>query len=82
MGLRFSAADIAALEDRTEGWIAGLQLAALSMQGEQDIPGSIRVFAGLRNSICYNEPANTNPGSRQGLSNHVPGLLLSLTASR
>ena len=33
MGLNLSAEDIAALEDRTEGWIAGLQLAALSMQG-------------------------------------------------
>ncbi|HET9920490.1 MAG TPA: LuxR C-terminal-related transcriptional regulator [Ktedonobacteraceae bacterium] len=46
MGLSLSAADIAALEDHTEGWIAGLQLAALSMQGHQDIPGFIRAFAG------------------------------------
>src|SRR5437588_4409857 len=46
MGLNLSAADIAALEDRTEGWIAGLQLAALSMQGHQDVPGLIRAFAG------------------------------------
>ena len=35
MGLNLSAEDIAALETRTEGWIAGLQLAALSMQGHQ-----------------------------------------------
>ncbi len=33
MGLELSVQDIAALEKRTEGWIAGLQLAALSMQG-------------------------------------------------
>ena len=33
MGLNLSAEDIAALDKRTEGWIAGLQLAALSMQG-------------------------------------------------
>ncbi len=46
MGLSLSAEDIAALEDRTEGWIAGLQLAALSMQGHQDVPGFIRAFAG------------------------------------
>ncbi len=46
MGLGLSAEDIAALEDRTEGWIAGLQLAALSMQGHQDVPGFIRSFAG------------------------------------
>jgi LuxR family maltose regulon positive regulatory protein len=46
MGLDLSAEDIAALETRTEGWIAGLQLAALSMQGHQDVPGLIRAFAG------------------------------------
>ncbi|HZG68971.1 MAG TPA: hypothetical protein VEZ12_19700, partial [Herpetosiphonaceae bacterium] len=46
MGLSLPAADIAALEDRTEGWIAGLQLAALSMRGREDIPGFIRAFAG------------------------------------
>ena len=40
MGLNLSAEDIAALETRTEGWIAGLQLAALSMQGNKDVPGS------------------------------------------
>jgi LuxR family maltose regulon positive regulatory protein len=46
MGLSLSAAHIAALEVRTEGWIAGLQLAALSMQGHHDLPGFIRGFAG------------------------------------
>jgi LuxR family maltose regulon positive regulatory protein len=33
MGLVLTAEDIALLEARTEGWIAGLQLAALSMRG-------------------------------------------------
>lgn len=46
MGLNLSTEDIAALETRTEGWIAGLQLAALSMQGNKDVSGFIRVFAG------------------------------------
>ncbi len=46
MDLSLSAKDVAALETRTEGWIAGLQLAALSMQGHQDIPGFIQAFAG------------------------------------
>lgn len=32
MGLSLSQADIAALEDKTEGWIVGLQLAAIAMQ--------------------------------------------------
>ena len=44
MGLNLSAEDITALENRTEGWIAGLQLAALSMQGHQDTAGFIQVF--------------------------------------
>src|SRR6266566_3508320 len=46
MGLNLSAQDIAALEDRTEGWIVGLQLAALSLQGHLDVHGFIRAFAG------------------------------------
>jgi LuxR family maltose regulon positive regulatory protein len=46
MGLSLSAEDIAALEARTEGWIAGLQLAALSLQSHQDVHGFIQTFAG------------------------------------
>ncbi|MFZ0160537.1 MAG: LuxR C-terminal-related transcriptional regulator [Kineosporiaceae bacterium] len=46
MGLRLTAQDVAALEGRTEGWIAALQLAALSMQGREDVAGFIAGFAG------------------------------------
>jgi LuxR family maltose regulon positive regulatory protein len=46
MGLSLSPHDIAALETRTEGWIAGLQLAALSLQGHDDVSSFIRAFAG------------------------------------
>jgi len=46
MDLDISAEDIAVLETRTEGWIAGLQLAAISMRGRQDIAGFIRSFTG------------------------------------
>ena len=46
MGLKLSAQDIAALELRTEGWIAGLQLAAISMQGQRDTSRFIRSFTG------------------------------------
>ena len=46
MGLNLTDADIAALEARTEGWIAGLQLAALSMQGRSDTAGFIQAFTG------------------------------------
>jgi LuxR family maltose regulon positive regulatory protein len=40
MGLNLSSEDIAALEARTEGWIAGLQLAALALQGLFAPPGA------------------------------------------
>ena len=46
MGLQLTARDVAVLEGRTEGWIAALQLAALSMQGRDDIGGFIAGFAG------------------------------------
>ena len=46
MGLELTAADVATLEARTEGWIAALQLAALSMQGRDDVASFIAGFAG------------------------------------
>jgi LuxR family maltose regulon positive regulatory protein len=46
MGLNLTAREVAALEERTEGWIAALQLAALSMQGRDDLGGFIAGFAG------------------------------------
>jgi LuxR family transcriptional regulator, maltose regulon positive regulatory protein len=46
MGLNLSTEDIAALATRTEGWIAGLQLAAVSMQGREDVAGFIQAFTG------------------------------------
>jgi LuxR family transcriptional regulator, maltose regulon positive regulatory protein len=46
MGLQLTAEDVDALEARTEGWIAALQLAALSMQGRDDTSGFIASFAG------------------------------------
>jgi LuxR family maltose regulon positive regulatory protein len=46
MNLQLTARDVAALEGRTEGWIAALQLAALSMQGRDDVAGFIAGFAG------------------------------------
>jgi LuxR family transcriptional regulator, maltose regulon positive regulatory protein len=46
MGLQLTAGDVATLEGRTEGWIAALQLAALSMQGRDDLGAFIVGFAG------------------------------------
>jgi LuxR family maltose regulon positive regulatory protein len=46
MGFDLSPADVAALAVRTEGWIAGLQLAALSMRDRDDAAGFARSFSG------------------------------------
>jgi LuxR family maltose regulon positive regulatory protein len=46
MGLNLSDEDVGRLEQRTEGWIAGLQLAALSMRGHHDPAAFIGTFAG------------------------------------
>src|SRR5262245_11203617 len=46
MGLNLSAEDITALEVRTEGWIAGLQLAAISLQEHKDATSFIKSFTG------------------------------------
>jgi LuxR family maltose regulon positive regulatory protein len=48
MGLNLAVEDIATLETRTEGWIAGLQLAALSIQGQGDLDAAdfIKSFTG------------------------------------
>jgi LuxR family maltose regulon positive regulatory protein len=51
IGLEISTEDIAALETRTEGWIAGLKLAALSLQGRQDISHFIQAFTGTHRFV-------------------------------
>jgi LuxR family maltose regulon positive regulatory protein len=51
MGLDLSLEDIAALEARTEGWVASLKLAALSMQGRDDLHEFISAFSGSNRYI-------------------------------
>ncbi|MDX1417283.1 MAG: LuxR C-terminal-related transcriptional regulator [Candidatus Promineifilaceae bacterium] len=51
MGLNLTREALAALEERTEGWIAGLQLAALSMQGRGDLTNFISSFTGSHRLI-------------------------------
>lgn len=51
MHLPLSDEDIGALEARTEGWIAGLQLAALSMQGRSDVHDFVAAFTGSHHYI-------------------------------
>ncbi len=51
MDLGLNTADIQALETRTEGWIAGLKLAALSMQGLANTHSFIQAFTGNQQYI-------------------------------
>ena len=46
MSLSLTSEQIGALETRTEGWIAGLQLAALSLRGREDLSGFVQAFTG------------------------------------
>ncbi|MCB9154812.1 MAG: AAA family ATPase, partial [Caldilineae bacterium] len=66
MGLELTGDQIAALEARTEGWIAGLQMAALSMRGQKDVSGFIQSFTGshrfvldyLLEEVLHQQPAH------------------------
>ena len=51
MGLELAADDIASLDSRAEGWIAGLQMAALSMRGRSNLTGFVRGFSGSHRHI-------------------------------
>jgi LuxR family maltose regulon positive regulatory protein len=51
MSLNLSEEDISSLETRTEGWIAGLQLAALSLQGHKDTASFIKSFTGSHHFV-------------------------------
>ena len=46
MGLELSADDVTVLASRTEGWVSGLQMAAVSMQGREDTASFIQTFTG------------------------------------
>ncbi|MDI7275411.1 MAG: tetratricopeptide repeat protein, partial [Anaerolineae bacterium] len=51
MGLGLSASDVAALAARTEGWAAGLQMAAISLRGRDDTASFLKAFAGTHRHI-------------------------------
>jgi LuxR family maltose regulon positive regulatory protein len=51
MGLALTPDELAALAARTEGWVAGLQLAALALRDQADRPGFIRAFGGSNRYI-------------------------------
>lgn len=52
LGLNLSREDIKAMVNRTEGWIAGLQLASIALQGKKDMSGYIQGFTGSQEYIA------------------------------
>lgn len=68
MGLNLSPEDIHSLETRTEGWVAGLQLAGLTLQGQRDRHGQVVAITGShRHLIDYliHEVLSRQPGKVQ-----------------
>ncbi len=64
--IALSEQDLATLESRTEGWIAGLKMAALSLRGKKDISGFIDAFSGNHHYILdylAEEVLNRQPSS-------------------
>jgi ATP/maltotriose-dependent transcriptional regulator MalT len=67
MGEKLTSEDVAMLGERTEGWIAGLKIAALSMQGREDVADFVRTFSGshrhilgyLADEVINQRPAGT-----------------------
>jgi LuxR family transcriptional regulator, maltose regulon positive regulatory protein len=91
MELDLSAEDVAALEERTEGWIAGLQLAALSMRDRKDIPGFLRAFSGSHRDVLdylAEEVLERQPGRVRGfllqtsIADHLSGALCDALTGR
>jgi LuxR family transcriptional regulator, maltose regulon positive regulatory protein len=68
MGLQLSMEEVTALEQRTEGWIAGLQLVSLSLQGQTDKAGFVQTFSGDNRYVLnylVEEVLNQQPGAVQ-----------------
>jgi LuxR family transcriptional regulator, maltose regulon positive regulatory protein len=84
MGLRLSEKDVVALETRTEGWIAGLQLAAFSLQGKDEPSKLVHSFTGSNRLVLdylIEEVLKQQPESLQkfllqtSVLNHLSGSL-------
>jgi len=91
MGLSLSVEDIAILVTRTEGWIAGLQLAAISMQGKDDVANFIQAFSGSNRLVIdylIEEVINQQPEDVQkfllqtAILNRFSGSLCNVLTSR
>src|SRR5918994_5062300 len=82
MGLGLSAEDVEALEERTEGWIAGLQLAGLSMRERADVSAFVKAFSGshrdvldyLAEEVLEGQPGHVRPFLLQtSILDHLSG---------
>jgi LuxR family maltose regulon positive regulatory protein len=94
MGVDLSFQDVAALVERTEGWIAGLQLAAFSMQGlkgKDEVTDFIRRFASsdryihdyLTDEVLQQRPAGTKQFLLQtSILNRLNGSLCDTVTNR
>src|SRR5919107_890313 len=92
MGLDLSAEDVAVLEECTEGWIAGLQLAALSMRHRKDVSGFIRSFSGSHRDVLdylAEEVLERQPGGQvreflleTSIAEHLTGTLCDALTGR
>jgi LuxR family transcriptional regulator, maltose regulon positive regulatory protein len=74
MGLNLSTEAVMALENRTEGWIAGLQLAAISLQGNQEPATFIKSFTGSHRFVLdylVEEVLNRQPENIQTFLLHT-----------
>ncbi|MFB9752655.1 LuxR C-terminal-related transcriptional regulator [Paenibacillus hodogayensis] len=74
MGLTLSLEDVSLLESRTEGWIAGLQLAALSIKEQQDASSFIQSFTGNHSFVLdylVEEVLNRQSASMQAFLLHT-----------
>jgi LuxR family maltose regulon positive regulatory protein len=91
MGLQLSTDEVAALASRTEGWIAGLQMAAVSLQGRDDAAGFVYAFAGsdrhvldyLMEEALMRQPATVQTFLLQtSILDHLTGPLCDAILSR
>lgn len=74
VGLDLPPQVIAILEDRTEGWVAGLQLAALSLHHQGDVDDFLRAFAGSNRYILdflFDEVLSQQPAAVQEFLLHT-----------
>lgn len=69
VGVHLDAGSVALLEERTEGWIAGMQMAALSMRDREDVSGFIKEFSGTNRYVLdylLEEVLASQPSEVQG----------------